>query len=480
MKDDSSSHPTDPIAGQLQAQSSRIIKKKHFTISVRRKVTDSKIKLEVKDSTTEAQKNTKNSKKNTSDGQPIQNQNQNQSQDQNQNQIQTDKQKTIEVKIANKPTSAQVTLQSNLRGGASHQEARSANLLMDELLQANNIVPAIVHPNFDPKQNPPDPARPLTDIPEPYRRSAEQINRIYADALSLDDKNKQDAVQKGSNTASQGVSNKNVSKETSKSHVTKNSITNCMQPKLSDVNDNLENASKWQVIQSPELAEHLALLQAGGLIQLPDSFYHNKSKQPLLDPLTDLTLVDMGEIQQVLSQHPNLTRQGLRNKPVNQKHSKTGRTTSNHDKKSPNTLSQHSTIAQINSRQYCAEWEAILYPQRFDDGDDLATDIMSTSIAVHVLKQCGTRQSINLNYTIDDIVNHIRSYVLSQCQQLPHMRQHLTHTPIYAGHVIIAAELLGWQVHINEQQQLHVNISSRCGLFARYPVLADYYVDGWQ
>ena len=39
--------------------------------------------------------------------------------------------------------------------------------------------PAIVHPNFDPKQTPLDPARPLSDIPEPARRVNGQLHRFY-------------------------------------------------------------------------------------------------------------------------------------------------------------------------------------------------------------------------------------------------------------------------------------------------------------
>ena len=44
---------------------------------------------------------------------------------------------------------------------------------------ANTPQPAIIHPNFDPKRSPLDPARPLTDIPEPARRLNRQLHRLY-------------------------------------------------------------------------------------------------------------------------------------------------------------------------------------------------------------------------------------------------------------------------------------------------------------
>jgi len=48
---------------------------------------------------------------------------------------------------------------------------------------SDRMSPAIVHPNFDPNQSPIDPARPLTDIPEPTRRLNSQLRRLYGNSV---------------------------------------------------------------------------------------------------------------------------------------------------------------------------------------------------------------------------------------------------------------------------------------------------------
>ncbi|MGM8900287.1 hypothetical protein ACS8FC_16860, partial [Psychrobacter sp. 1Y4] len=127
---------------------------------------------------------------------------------------------------------------------------------------ADSQQPAIVHPNFDPKRSPLDPARPLSDIPEPARRLNGQLRRLYGNS------------------------------------------TRFYQP-------NADSLSKWSLIASEALAEHLSLLKAAQLVDLPDSFYQNRSDQPLLSPLSEMTLLDMSDIQQAIRAYPKLNRYGF-------------------------------------------------------------------------------------------------------------------------------------------------------------------------
>ena len=129
--------------------------------------------------------------------------------------------------------------------------------------------PAIVHPNFDPSRLPLDPARPLSDIPEPARRLHSQLQRLYGRSAHFH------------------------------------------QPKE-------HSLSKWALIASEVFGEHLALLRAAELVELPDSFYHNHSAQPLLASLNTMTLLDMVDIQQALRAYPKLHRYGfaLNDSPV--------------------------------------------------------------------------------------------------------------------------------------------------------------------
>ena len=87
---------------------------------------------------------------------------------------------------------------------------------------ADSQQPAIVHPNFD--------------IPEPARRLNGQLRRLYGNSARF------------------------------------------YQP-------NEATLSKWALIASEALTEHLSLLNAAQLVEFPDSFYHNHSEQPLLSPL---------------------------------------------------------------------------------------------------------------------------------------------------------------------------------------------------
>ena len=97
----------------------------------------------------------------------------------------------------------------------------------------NSERPAIVHPNFDPSQSPIDPARPLSDIPEPARQLSGQLRRLYGSSARF------------------------------------------YQP-------DEDGLSKWDLIASEALAEYVSLLNAAQLVEFPDSFYQNNSDQRLL------------------------------------------------------------------------------------------------------------------------------------------------------------------------------------------------------
>lgn len=274
----------------------------------------------------------------------------------------------------------------------------------------------VAHSNFDSKRKPLDPARPLTDIPEPAIRNKKQITSIFQKKLK----------------------------------------------QASSFSFNSEQLSKWQLVQSPELEEHLSLLQAGQLAKLPKSFYKNSSKQPLLSSLLTMQMLDLADISNALTAYPNITRYGI--KPEN--------------KNMPPAIVPSDELPTLDR---ASDWEAILYPERFDDGSGvITTDIIAVSIAVHALKHCPKRQGINDKLSAYDIVHYIRSYVLSQCTHIPKLSQKLRHTPIFTGHIIVAAHYLGFKINIENTGAVYFNVGSRCGLFSRYPILADYYINGWQ
>ena len=298
---------------------------------------------------------------------------------------------------------------------------QSANL-------ANSQQPAIVHPNFDPKRLPIDPARPLTDIPEPARRLNGQLRRLYGRS------------------------------------------TRFYQPKT-------DSLSKWALVASEALAEHLSLLSAAKLIELPESFYHNHSDQPLLSPLTDMTLLDMADIQRALQAYPKLTRYGFaRVDSIN---------TDNNINKPLKTESLRALTRRYNPDEllnsvYADDWQVVLQPQQFDSGaGSLATDIMACSVAVHALKQCSTRKTINHSYSAAQICQHLRSYLLSQIVFEPAQRDAYRQVRLFTGHIIVAAYHLGWDIQVSSDGQCYFNISSRCGLLTRYANMQDYNINGW-
>ncbi len=298
---------------------------------------------------------------------------------------------------------------------------QSANL-------ANSQQPAIVHPNFDPKRLPLDPARPLTDIPEPARRLNSQLRRLYG------------------------------------------SSTRFYQP-------NTDSLSKWALMASEALAEHLSLLSAAKLVELPESFYHNHSEQPLLASLTDMTLLDMADIQRALQAYPKLSRYGfLATDNIN---------TAKNIKKplaseSLRALSKRYNPDELLNSIYADDWQVVLQPQQFDSGEgSLATDLMACSVAVHALKQCSTRKTINHSYSAAQICQHLRSYLLSQIVFEPAQRHAYRQVRLFTGHIIVAAYHLGWGIQVSSDGQCYFNISSRCGLLPRYANMQDYDINGW-
>ncbi|WGV13354.1 hypothetical protein QJS82_01320 [Psychrobacter maritimus] len=293
---------------------------------------------------------------------------------------------------------------------------------------ANSQQPAIVHPNFDPKRLPLDPARPLTDIPEPARRLNSQLRRLYG------------------------------------------SSTRFYQP-------NRDSLSKWALVASEALAEHLSLLSAAKLVELPESFYHNHSEQPLLASLTDMTLLDMADIQRALQAYPKLSRYGfLATDNIN---------TAKNIKKplaseSLRALSKRYNPDELLNSIYADDWQVALQPQQFDSGEgSLATDLMACSVAVHALKQCSTRKTINHSYSAAQICQHLRSYLLSQIVFEPAQRHAYRQVRLFTGHIIVAAYHLGWDIQVSSDGQCYFNISSRCGLLTRYANMQDYDINGW-
>ena len=293
---------------------------------------------------------------------------------------------------------------------------------------ANSQQPAIVHPNFDPKRLPLDPARPLTDIPEPARRLNGQLRRLYGSSARF------------------------------------------YQPKT-------DRLSKWALVASEALAEHLSLLSAAKLIELPESFYHNHSDQPLLSPLTDMTLLDMADIQRALQAYPKLTRYGFLNTEIIN--------ADNNINKSLKTESLRALTRRYNPDEllnsvYADDWQVVLQPQQFDSGaGSLATDIMACSVAVHALKQCSTRKTINHSYSAAQICQHLRSYLLSQIVFEPAQRHAYRQVRLFTGHIIVAAYHLGWDIQVSHDGQCYFTISSRCGLLTRYANMQDYDINGW-
>lgn len=297
--------------------------------------------------------------------------------------------------------------------------------------------PAIVHPNFDPSQSPLDPARPLSDIPEPARRLDGQLRKLYGRA-----------------------------------------------PRL--YRPHADRLSKWETVASEALAEHISFLEAATLARFPDNFYHNHSELPLLAPLTTMRLLDLSDIQQALHAYPTLHRYGFtpeQRLATSKAGKNTDKKTDKQVKDTPRSLTaliRRYNPDELLSSVYADDWQVVLQPQQFETGTgSLATDIMACSVAVHALKQCGTRKSINHSYSAEQLCQHVRSYLLSQINLEPAQREQYRQIRLFAGHIIVAAYYLGWEIQVREDRHSYFNLSSRNGLLTRYPNMQEYHINGW-
>ncbi|MES1963940.1 hypothetical protein M0N77_01170 [Psychrobacter sp. AH5] len=310
---------------------------------------------------------------------------------------------------------------------------------------ASSEQPAIIHPNFDPKQTPLDPARPLSDIPEPARSNNDQLRRLYGKSARF------------------------------------------AQPKA-------QSLSKWQLIASKPFAEHLALLSAAQLIELPESFYRRcpkqeqnaSSSQSLLSSIEKMTLLDLADIQNAIHQYPKLNRYGFMATTNNFINTDANSANKQDTEKSLNqalslrVLTKRYNPDELLNSLYADDWQVILQPQDFETGEgSLATDILACSVAVHALQQCPTRKTINQSYSAEQICHYVRSYLLSQLYHSPASRYHYRQIRLFAGHIIVAAHYLGWEIQISAEGHAYFNISSRCGLLTRYANMDDYLINGW-
>ena len=301
--------------------------------------------------------------------------------------------------------------------------------------------PAIIHPNFDPKQTPVDPARSLSDIPEPARRENSQLRRLYG---------KSSRFQQSAN----------------------------------------EHLSKWTLVASEPFAEHLALLSAAKLIKLPDSFYQNyrhhnsrnrTSEQTLLTSIETMQLLDMADIQTAISAYPKLTRFGFLAAETTLKTTKlTASAVSDNATATLRSLVKRHNADELLNSLYADDWQVILQPQDFETGSgSLVTDLMACSVAVHALKQCSTRKTINKRYSAARLCQYVRSYLLSQLGSAPASRRHYRQIRLFSGHIIVAAHYLGWDIQVDNDGDCYFNISSRCALLTRYANMQDYAINGW-
>ncbi|WP_227431078.1 hypothetical protein [Psychrobacter sp. I-STPA6b] len=332
---------------------------------------------------------------------------------------------------------------------------------------------SIIHPNFDPKQTPIDPARSLLDTPPPV--TAYHRQKVFSQICEQISQNKgtlevdRQPYHKMQNVKQDTSSKQNLSTLTTQT-------TQCL--------------SQWQLIDSPALASYLELLQAGGLMKVPASFYHNpdaSQADPLLQPLYPLSAlalsVDMADVSAILQQYPMLTRYGMAKTCPCPSSAKFARRLAEYHQQSKGQLEPRELammMPEMLNDIFAPDWEVILYPERFDNGiDSLATDILPCRLAVHALSQCDTRKTINRRLSAQQICQYLRSYLLSQCRLSKHDTSQYRHIRIYEGHVIMAGVFLGWQIQISSDNEVYFAVSSRSSLFTRYPNLTEYYINGW-
>lgn len=381
------------------------------------------------------------------------------------------------------------------------QRPCSEDSLAQTTQQLQTNYAGVVHPNFDPNQTPLNPDRPLTDMPAPAPRLQDALRHL----LDLEPKDME----------ALNLSQKSIDESLGKLEV---------------VTPDFSQASMWELIASPELASHLELLQVGGLIDLPKQFFKSaevssiappssknnkidaesdkyrdkevchtfenddKHRNHLLAPLTQMRLLDLSDIHNVCMAYPALTRYGFKDN--------LDETNSREDDRS--CTSSWPQMPEMINDIFAPSWELILYPERFDNGiDSLSTDILACSVAVHILKQCHTRKSINKSITAHQICQHMRSYVLSQCNIHPQFETQYRQIRLFVGHVVVAAKYLGFDIKCNESkslvatnemanglnaindktqnigQSIYINLSSRSALLTRYPNISNYYINGW-
>lgn len=286
--------------------------------------------------------------------------------------------------------------------------AETPNILTELSQIQRNHKTTPPHPNFDTKQNPIDPNLPLTCINDPINRPSPTLAQFY--------------------------------QQTKTSQPTKKSKTS-----------KKAGISQWDLVQSPSLLTHLNQLQKQQLIHIPKHFHQNDSR-PLLPPLTNVSLIDLAEIQAILRQHHGLTHFGFM--------------------PSQDTDDSALPFCSIpsNNTQSLSDWQAILCPK--SPTSDIALDILPVSITAFILSHCTTRKSMNTQLCDGDICQYVRSYLLSQCQYY-HQTDGIKGLQIFRGHVIIAAIYLGWKMHKHQTGKCHFNVSSRSVLFTRYPNFHD-------
>ena len=387
------------------------------------------------------------------------------------------------------------------RSGANLQQTQKQNTHPTDTVK--QTTPAIMHPNFNANHQPPDPARSLNDIPAPAPRRMDVMRQLYGVAIAYNYPHSHNDSYPHKGETHFDTSKLACDIRQDKVDLKNNKIASNNAASNDNFNDN-ENHKKtklcspWQLIESPALSSYIELLELAGLIKLPASFYrhpHADQAKELLRPLYPLSekaaALDMVDISSVITQYPLLTRYGIgqqRPRDCYQQLLKPNKSQQQVVKSNPpplnNVQTQSERLAMVMPEMlndgFAPDWEVILYPERFDNEvDSLATDILACRLAVHILGQCETRQTINRRLSAQQICQYMRSYLLSQCHFARRDAEEYRHIRLYAGHVIVAAVYLGWQVQISADNKVYFAVSSRSALFTRYPNLSEYYINGW-
>jgi len=294
------------------------------------------------------------------------------------------------------------------------------------------------HPNFDPNQALIDPARPLTDIPEPAPNAQGMATTYFGEGYY--------------------------------ELIPKSPL------------DGETELSKWQLIASIGLQEHLELLSAAQLVALPADFEQPISSPPLIADFDPSVLLDLADIDRALQQLPTLTRFGM------------SVDSSKALKAPPLSTSLRALIKRFDqdtllNSDFLEDWQVILQPELLETvapdsaigkaQDSLAVDILPCSVAMHILKSCSKRKSINRSLNSDQICHFARSYVLSQAVKFPARRDYFRQIRLFSGHIIVAAFLLGFEMDVSRDGTCYFNMSSRSSLFSRYVNLSEIAINGW-